>query len=404
VLRAVSERFASARSSGILKRMSRFHHQSDAALETLLSVLREEPELLPAQGRIAFIHARAHQGLARLQDRLVCVQDFKPVADNLEVAGLENHETFEGKFALVIVLPERQKDETLADFAQAFELLEDNGVILVGLHNDWGAKRFEKLLDQAAGKLGTISKHHSRAFWARKTSALNQDLLDEWKARGGWQKVIDGRFWSRPGLFSWEKIDGGSRYLTEHQPEGIQGRVADLGGGWGFLSDFVLRRYPDVETLDVFEADRVALEACRRNLTETGSKARVHYHWADVTDGVGEKKFDFIVVNPPFHEDRLPDPLLGIKFIAAASRALKPGGELWLVANRHLAYEAFMNEYFQGQFSIVAQDGSYKVLRGIRGSAEVAEESDKLEQDTGGAGKHPLPHRLRNSKTPRTSS
>jgi len=386
--------------------MARFHHQSDAALETLLAVLQENPDLLPAKGRVAFIHARANQRLSWLKDRLVCVQDFKPVADNLEVAGWKNAESLEGKFSLVIVLPERQKEETLGDFAKAFEVLEDNGVVLVGLHNDWGAKRFEKLLDEAAGgKEGTLSKFHCRAFWARKTATLDHGMLAEWKRRGDWQKVVDGRFWSKPGLFSWQKIDGGSRYLTEHLPEAMQGRVADLGGGWGFLSDFVLRKYPHVEMLNIYEADRIGLQACRKNLAETGSKAQVNYHWADVTDGVGEQKFDFIVVNPPFHEDRSPDPLLGIKFIGVASRALKPGGELWLVANRHLAYEAFMNEYFSGQFSIVAQDGSYKVLRGVKGSDEDPESEGKegeVEPQLALKKKapHPIPHRLRKKEKP----
>jgi 16S rRNA (guanine1207-N2)-methyltransferase len=274
----------------------------------------------------------------------------------------------------VLLLPDRQKLQTLADFAHAFELLEDGGVLLVGLHNDWGAKRFEKHLDQVSGgKLGTLSKFHCRAFWARKTDKMDAALLQDWKAQGEWQKVVDGRFWSKPGLFSWDKIDGGSHYLIEHLPANLQGRVADLGAGWGFLSDFVLRKYPAVHGLDVFEADRVAIEACQKNLGAIETKARVSYHWVDVAVGVAEKKFDFIVCNPPFHEDRSPDPELGILFVGAAARALKTGGELWLVANRHLPYERVMSGIF-GESSIITQDGSYKVLRGVKHNAGITED------------------------------
>jgi 16S rRNA (guanine1207-N2)-methyltransferase len=354
--------------------MSRFHHQSDAALETMLHVLGDAPELVPAEGCIAFLHARPHQGLGRFRDRLVCQQDFKPTAEMLEAAGWpltgsdseESAAHFEGKCPMVLLLPERQKLQTLADIAQAFDMLEDGGLLLVGLHNDWGAKRFEKHLDEVAGKLGTLSKFHCRAFWARKTKQLNQALLNEWRTQGDWQRVVEDRFWSRPGLFSWDRVDGGSQYLMNHLPEGISGRVADLGGGWGCLSDFVLRKYPLVHGLDVFEADQVALEASMRNLGEIGSKARVTFTWADVTEGIGEKKYDFIVVNPPFHEDRAPDPHLGAKFIYTAQRALKNGGELWLVANRHLPYEVVMSETFPESSTIIIQDGSYKVLRGVR--------------------------------------
>lgn len=346
--------------------MPRFYHQSDAALETVLQVLESEPALVPAERKIGFLHARPHQGLNKLRSQLVCHNDFKPSADMLEAAGFKNETKLEGKFPLVLLLPERQKLQTLADFAEAFDILEEGGVLLVGLHNDWGAKRFEKHLDEVSGgKLGTLSKFHCRAFWTRKTDKLNATLLQEWRTQGECQKVVDGRFWSRPGLFSWDKIDGGSRYLTEHLPAGVKGRVADLGAGWGFLSDFVLRNYPEVHALDVFEADRVALEACQKNLEAIETKARTSFNWADVAAGVGEKKFDFIVCNPPFHEDRSPDPELGILFVGAAARALKTDGELWLVANRHLPYEKVMSEIFP-ESSIIIQDGSYKVLRGVK--------------------------------------
>ena len=102
-----------------------------------------------------------------------------------------------------------------------------------------------------------------------------------------------------------------------------------------------------------------------KNVAATETKARVGFNWADAALGVGEKKFDFIVCNPPFHEDRSPDPELGMLFVGAASRALKTEGELWLVANRHLPYERVMIEIF-AEFSIVIQDGSYKVLRGVK--------------------------------------
>ena len=212
---------------------------------------------------------------------------------------------------MVVLLPERQKLQALADFAQAFELLEDNGILLVGLHNDWGAKRFEKQLDEVAGKLGSLSKFHCRAFWAGKTSELNQGLLNEWRAQGDWQKVVDERFWSRPGPFLLGQDRW--RFALPHGTSAsrLHGRVADLGSGWGFLSDFILRPSPAVQGIDLFEADRVGVEAAGETWRETESKARLSFSWADVTEGVGEKKYDFIVVNPPFHEDRSPDPQLG---------------------------------------------------------------------------------------------
>ena len=38
------------------------------------------------------------------------------------------------------------------------------------------------------------------------------------------------------------------------------GRVADLGAGWGFLSEHILRVCPAVRVLELYDADKAALE------------------------------------------------------------------------------------------------------------------------------------------------
>ena len=73
-----------------------------------------------------------------------------------------------------------------------------------------------------------------------------------------------------------------------------------------------------------------------------------------------------IVSNPPFHtQGRADRPDIGRRFIAVAAEALKPGGRLWLVANRHLPYEEVLNASF-GSVRTVAQQDGFKIIEAVK--------------------------------------
>lgn len=346
----------------------RRRHRRMHALNALIYALDTQPEIpLSTAQRILFLHAQAHPALETFRDRLTCEQTWKPDADGLEAMGIRHTRQAEGSYDLILLLPDRQKDSILADFAHAHELLAPGGTLVVALHNDWGAKRMEQNLAQAAGQVQTLSKHHSRAFWAVKDEATpwNAALLAEWKTGGAMRRILDGRFWSQPGLFNWDRIDEGSQLLVEHLPHNLSGNVADLGASWGFLSDHVLRQCPNLRTLDMYEADARALECARRNTGLIPVPIRPRISWKDVTQGVGTACYDAIVMNPPFHDGRDANPMLGLKFITAAAQALRTTGDLWLVANRHLPYENLMSEAFE-HYRTVAETRSFKVLHGTK--------------------------------------
>jgi 16S rRNA (guanine1207-N2)-methyltransferase len=392
--------------------MSRPDHDSKAALDTLVYALQAQPWLIDTAQRIGFIHAQAHPDLLALAPRLHCEQSFRPQAARLEAQGIRSSEhKLSGTFDTILLLPQRQREQTLADTARALDLLKPGGHLVISLHNDWGAKRLEKTVKALFGEAaeseeafsvsrspfsgseneaedaeedsptttsaapsatengkrktenasGMISKHHCRVFWTTKTAHLQENTLAQWRAHGPLRRVLEGRFWSRPGLFSWDRIDLGSQLLSQHLPEDLKGSGADLGAGWGYLSDQLLRKCPDIDALDLYEAERDALDAAKRNLGLVMVRVKQRFLWHDVTQGIGSRKYDFIVMNPPFHEGRQPDPRLGMKFIAAASAGLKPHGQLWLVANRQLPYEGVLAEAFSSH-RLVIQDGNFKVL------------------------------------------
>ena len=299
-------------------------------------------------------------------------QPFKPRAAAWESAGFPrtDHLTDE-KWPLVMMLPGKSKDETLAWFASAKDRLAPGGRLLVAMPNTAGAGRFEKELSRAAGNISSIQKHKCRAFHATLDGA-DEAIFDAWRALGAPREVSG--FSVLAGIFSSDHIDPGSQLLADHLPAHLRGDVADLGAGWGFLSDAVLRRCPNVSTLDLFEADARALDCARKNLAhhqpqierltsppcalEDGPET--HFHWHDVTTGL-PGTYDAIVMNPPFHTGQATDVDLGRTFLKVAFASLNRGGKLLLVANRQLPYEAVL-ETSGLAWRKVAEDKIYKLL------------------------------------------
>lgn len=345
----------------------------DSALAALFVPFESSELRLPADGRVLFLRARAGVRLREMaQPGWLCEQSFMPFADELGRNGLRVDEPAADEvFPLVLVLPPRQRDEARALFARAVRHTAPGGTVLVSIPNAEGAKSGEADLAKLVGAVQHLSKHKCRVFWSTPSAAgINQPLLDEWLALDATREIVDG-YVSRPGLFAWDRIDGASALLAAHLPDDLRGRVADLGAGYGYLATQVIARCPQVSAIDLYEAEARALEPARINLQraqhEHARELDVSVHWHDVTRGLPQR-YDAIVSNPPFHQGRADLPELGRAFITSAADALQPDGRLWLVANRHLPYEAVLTARFHHVRSVVVQEG-FKVIEasGVRG-------------------------------------
>lgn len=306
--------------------------------------------------RALFIGAEMHPVMKEWPD-LMGWQPLEPRAATWERAGFSrSDEVPEGKWPLVLVLPGKSRDEALAWFAMARDRLEPGGKLVVALPNTAGAGRFEKELFKAAGNIVSLQKHKCRAFHATDDGTWSGEIFAEWRALGGLREISG--FTVQAGIFSCDHIDPGSQLLADHLPAHLHGHVADLGAGWGFLSDAALKRCPKIQQLDLFEADARALACARVNLAS--HERSIGYHWHDVTTGI-VGAYDAIIMNPPFHTGQATDVDLGRSFLKVAAAALKRGGKLLLVANRQLPYEAAL-EASGLAWRKVTEDRVYKLI------------------------------------------
>ena len=302
---------------------------------------------LPPEGRIAVYRPQIGDDLSDLpKDRVVVLTGFKP-----------DHDHFAARYAVepaapyaaaLVCLP-RAKAEARAMLALAAAEVVPGGMIAVDGQKTDGV---DVVLKDLRGRVA-LSESLSKAHGKFATFAAGPGLED-WVAR---PTVIEGGFQTLPGVFSADAPDRGSVLLAAALPAKLGPKVADLGAGWGYLSRAVLSR-EGVKRLDLVEAEAAALACARVNIVDE----RVRFHWADVRTFRPENLVETVVCNPPFHTGRDADPGLGAAFITAARRMLAPDGVLWLVANRHLPYDAVLTALFL-EVEDVGGDKAFRVIR-----------------------------------------
>lgn len=261
-----------------------------------------------------------------------------------------------GAWPMGIVLLTKHKEENFANIARGWSLLEPGGTLVCAGSNDDGAASLERQVRKALGLDDTLSKFHCRMFWLTKGE---DEPPAYWRGLGGLQPVGDSTWLSKPGIFSWDRVDDGSALLARHLPADLAGHVADFGCGWGYLARLMLQ--PGVAQIDLIDAEHLALDAARANITD----ARASFHWLDLTREQAPSTYDAIVCNPPFHTGRASTPTLGQAIIEAAARALRPSGRFYMVANRGLPYEPMLKANF-ASFETLADNNKFRVTRAVR--------------------------------------
>ena len=241
--------------------------------------------------------------------------------------------------------------------ALALKALKVGGRLDVMAPKDKGGSRLKKELTAFGVEIGETAKAHHRRCVVIKPEVMTS--IEE-AIEAGAPRLVEGlEAWSQPGVFAWDRIDGGSALLAQALPP-LKGKGADLGCGYGALATVVLRS-PAVTSLLLVDMDRRAVEAANRNVEDP----RATFKWADARTLEETGDLEFIVMNPPFHDGGAEDRQLGQAFIRKAAEMLKKGGVLWLVANRHLPYETELKEAFK-RVTPVGDGGGYKLFEATK--------------------------------------
>ncbi len=254
--------------------------------------------------------------------------------------------------AEVIMLAPPATAERRGALAAALKALSPEGRLIAMAPKDKGGSRLAGDLTLLGAEFAESAKRHHRICHVRRPADLT--AVEAAIAEGA-PRDLEGLGRTQPGIFSWDRIDAGTALLLSKLPA-FKGPGADFGCGIGLLAGKVLESAA-VTSLALVDIDRRAIEAATVNVTDP----RAVFHWADLRGTEPAlADLEFVVMNPPFHDAGAEDRALGQVFIRRAAGALKKGGTCWLVANRHLPYEAVLGEHFKA-VDLKGEAGGYKV-------------------------------------------
>lgn len=321
-------------------------------------LLALDRDIVEPNGQWAMYNAVHLHGLNKdWQVVLDCEQALRPEFIKLENASIKVSPLLklDEKHSGAIILLGRNRKVNEANIIRAWNACEQGGQIIVAGDKTAGIGSIRKWVSQKTEITDSFSKHHAVVFWFTKSGK-------DWEQPSLTREVDSYQL--AEGMFSSDGPDKASMLLVEHFDKRLGGPVADLGCGWGYLSNELLKRNQKVTELALYESDYHSLEAARKNV-QPYDGLTPSFHWCDITTEFRKKPYQWVIMNPPFHTARSADPELGKRFIQVAASTLPSGGRLLMVANRNLPYEDTLNKVFR-HFKVLEERDGFKVIEAVK--------------------------------------
>lgn len=166
-------------------------------------------------------------------------------------------------------------------------------------------------------------------------------------------------------VFSRGQLDIGARLLLDHLPDCSAKTVIDLGCGNGVLGLRALQQSEPEKMLFVDEST-MAVACAKQNVAFNMPEflSRCEFVSSDCLEAIPDQKAHVVLCNPPFHQQNALTDHIAWQMFQQAKQALHPGGELRVVANRHLQHHDKLKRLFGG-YQVVASNQKFSILSAI---------------------------------------
>jgi len=169
-----------------------------------------------------------------------------------------------------------------------------------------------------------------------------------------------------PNLFAFGRLDPGSAFMIENMPEpaSVPRRIIDLACGDGILALKAAEKWPGASIFCLDES-RLAVKSARESFEKNGLARKAEFAVADILEGVETDQADLILCNPPFHDNHSLSTTSALKMFSQSREALRDGGELFVIANRHLGYEKSLSRFFS-KVSVCKSNRKFSIIRAVK--------------------------------------
>ncbi|WP_406707029.1 methyltransferase [Sodalis sp.] len=174
------------------------------------------------------------------------------------------------------------------------------------------------------------------------------------------------RIHNHANVFSRTSLDIGARFFLSYLPQEVEGTLVDRGCGNGILGLMALTANPRAEIHFVDES-YMAIASSRLNISENrpADLPRCRFQVDNGLAGVAADSVQAIVCNPPFHQQQAITYHIARQMFRDARRSLQQGGELRIVANRHLDYFRQLKRLF-GNCQALGANQKFVVLKSVK--------------------------------------
>lgn len=265
---------------------------------------------------------------------------------------------------VVVFLP-KSRSELSMRLALALWLVEQDGqLIMVGEKKEGIAGAVRQLREKLPQSQKIDSARHCQVWQARVETPSADFSLAHWmqwhavERQGVTLEVAD-----LPGIFSDGELDTGTAMLLDTLSDTplATGRTLDFACGSGvigaWLQCYQARMSAQVHPVDGVDVQFQAVACARATYQRVDAEGTIA-----ASDGLAavEGQYQAVVTNPPFHTGVRTDTSVTEQFLRGMSRHLTKGGELRLVANRFLPYEALIRQHI-GPPRVLAEDTRFVV-------------------------------------------